>query len=167
MANNCVLDMTLTFNNEEDAIFFEQQMKDKKEIARQKHEGMYMGSDDRYFFDVCIDRFGDTVSMVGWVKWCLNRKDILDWMAYMNSIAEVRLMRAYYEESGCEIYGYYELDEDGQLSDIYVDPKDFPEYIDEEGNENRDFYEELEYKLHQEATVELIYDYATEEIEND
>lgn len=150
MANNCVIDMTLTFNNEEEATSFAQQMKAKKEIARQEHKGLFMGSDDRYFFDVCIDQYHDSVTLVGWVKWSLSRKDIMDWLDYMQKINPISYMKAYYQEPGFELYGYYELDKDGQLSDVYVEPEDFPDYDDD------NFWEDLETLLQTNPSVELL-----------
>lgn len=149
MANNCVIEMQIDFANEESAKAFESKMIDEKRRAGREH-GIYIGSDDRYFFDVCIDRYNDSVTLVGWVKWSLNRKDIMDWIDYIQKINPISCMKAYYQEPGFELYGYYELDKDGQLSDVYVDPEDFPDYDDD------NFWEDLETLLQTKPSVELL-----------
>lgn len=150
MANCCVIDLFIEYNNEEDAQAFINYIKQEKAQAKKENrDGIYMGC-DRYFFDVCEDNVGEEVSVSGWVKWALNDEDIVNWVNHIKAISPFHILRAYYQEPGFSLYGCYDVDPEGQLSCMYVPEERFPDYDDD------NFWEDLDCLLQTDATIYTI-----------
>jgi len=68
MANNCLVTIELTFSSPEEAVERAVQYSQAADIDSR---GLFLGADDRWVADAGVDRHGDTVTVVGAVRWDL------------------------------------------------------------------------------------------------
>ena len=137
MANNCLIGLQLTFKTDDDAEKYIKVWDARVAERKEKNvDGLYMGG-DRYLFDPIMAIYGNHLYIYGWVKWCLNDDDIIEWLDDIKAIAPIDYMRCDLEEPGFQIYGYYELI-GNTLTYTFVPEDRWPDY------ESDTFHEDLE-----------------------
>lgn len=161
MANQCDIDILICTESEQEANKLEEILNERIKEGWTKNKGVYLGSKDRYFFDVDIERMNDkcNVRLTCWVKWSLNYTEAKDVIDFFRNILDKPYISIRYEEMGFSLYGEYVYDGE-TLMDTYLDEHDFPVY--KEGEDNDTFYDELEDNFKSKGIDVLVHDYTDE-----
>lgn len=107
MANNCILEIELTFADSEGAKAFQEFFEGELKKANRNRKGVYIGS-RRYLFDAEIDAaVGEKLLINGWVKWALSQDEAVKFIDFINECRELKEAVISYEETGELIYGKF------------------------------------------------------------
>lgn len=137
MANTCFVTIELTFSSPEEAAERAEQYEQAADIDPR---GLFLGADDRWVADAGIDRLGDTVTIIGAVRWDLNAYAFLQMLRHTGCTAA----RAWYDESGELLHGRYEWD--GEIVRCWQVPQDdYPDWTEaDEADDGVSFQDRLD-----------------------
>lgn len=134
MANQCLIDVNIKLNNNDDQqVLFDILDKDFCK-ANKNDEGCYVGS-DKYLFDAeAYDHTEKEVVIVAWVKWGMSDNEMVSFFKYLNRICFIQELTVKLYESGngvCEEYKYH-YEKENELKHKVLDCTIVLNYVAEE-----------------------------------
>lgn len=135
MANCCMITLRMDFGSklEADNCFnwLQAKMKETEELRPGYAFELCPGS-EFYIFDYDVVKLSDdSVEVGGWVKWAIDTDAFVEAVSQLTKSYDIRYLRCDYQESGCNIYGYWEyFQENRTLTDWGVDRNYCDDYWD-------------------------------------
>ena len=133
MANCCFITLRIDFGNkaEADTCFNWLQAKMKETEEQHPNWAFELGKDTKFYiidYDA-VKLSDDSVEVGGWVKWAIDTDAFVEAVSQLTKNYDIRYLRCDYQESGCNIYGYWEyFQESRHLTDWGLDPQYCEQY---------------------------------------
>lgn len=156
MANTCDIDILICTESTKQAESLETTLSDIINKAREERKGVFLGSKDRYFFNMSFERIDSDIRIYAEVKWSLNYTEVKDVIDWFRSKLPKPYISIHYEETGCCLYGEYVYDGE-TIMDTYLDEHNFPIY---QGEEDLEEYEKKLEEAYRKYSIDyLVWDY--------